>query len=147
MKAKFPIFVFYVVLIMIACACEQQVVFNEVIEIDGQGWDDQQIARFNIDVNDINESYDIEFFLENNTDYPYSNIYMFISLESPKGDVMKDTVDFLLADIRGQWLGEISGEEVQNRFIYKSNVKFPFHQRKQELLKAHELLLIIKLRL
>ncbi len=64
--------------------------------------------------------------IRNYSDYPYSNLYLFIHVVSPAGDEVTDTVNFVLADERGRWLGRGIGDLYFIRLPYKRNIYFPY---------------------
>jgi gliding motility-associated lipoprotein GldH len=57
--------------------------------------------------------------------YPYSNIYLFLTIGAPDGKLLTDTVEFTLADPSGRWTGSGIGGLHDNQILYKSSVYFP----------------------
>ena len=51
---------------------------------------------------------------------------MFIETTSPNGAVMIDTVEFILTDNNGKWLGKGLGSINSLLIPYKSNIRFPY---------------------
>ena len=51
------------------------------------------------------------------TDYPYSNLFIFLHSKYPDGWEGKDTLQFILAKPNGEWEGESSGTVVENKFL------------------------------
>jgi gliding motility-associated lipoprotein GldH len=67
--------------------------------------------------------------LRNGENYAYSNIYVFVELEFPNGKKSIDTVECILADPTGKWIGSGSGSIYDNRFLYQHGKQFPLSGR------------------
>jgi len=63
--------------------------------------------------------------IRNKGTYAYSNIYLFMSIGSPDGQVKTDTVEFTLAEPDGRWKGSGIGGLHDNQILYKNSVFFP----------------------
>ena len=62
-------------------------------------------------------------------EYPFSDLFLFVDLEGPRGRALRDTVECLLADPTGRWygkgLGFIFADRYQAHVLYKLNNRFP----------------------
>jgi len=74
--------------------------------IEDRYWDKEQEYFFTFDVTDISRPYDISIEVRNNNLYPYQNLWLFCTEETPSGEQKKDTVECILADDYGKWLGK-----------------------------------------
>jgi len=54
-----------------------------------------------------------------------NNLWLFISTESPAGNLQSDTMMYFVADQSGKWYGEKKGSVINNKFLYKPIIKFP----------------------
>ena len=124
-------------------SCDPKTVFDNYTSIAKTGWDKDSVKTFAVDVRDTVINHNIYVNLRNRTDYNFSNIWLFVSIQSPSGESIRDTVQFTLADPSGHWLGEGFTGIKDNRFLYRSNVFFPHsgtylfkiqHGMRQELL-------------
>ena len=87
------------------------------------------------------------FQLRTTTSYKWSNIYIFSDIFFPNGKARRDTFEFYLADLKGQWLGDKSGLIIDYkyplykkiRFPEKGTYKFTFHQAMRDSV-LHELM-------
>ena len=43
--------------------------------------------------------------IQHNNQYPFRNLYLFTTLTLPTGDIKQDTLEILLAEPNGRWLG------------------------------------------
>ena len=67
---------------------------------------------------------DVELTYNNN--YPYSNLYLLVSIaDSVSNIISSDTLQLLLADEYGVWKGDGWGTTYQQREEYKHSFKFP----------------------
>ena len=97
--------------------------FNEIIP--EEGWSRYHIPGFEAQINDSEGSYNIDISLRNSYKYPYRNIFLFVSTTAPGGQTIKDTLEFQLADEKGNWHGRGLGDIKSLTLPYKSNVMFP----------------------
>lgn len=83
------------------------------------------IAVFRVNITDTSSTHSIYLNIRNSTDYPNSNLYLFIQTTSPTGASLRDTVEYWLADKRGRWLGKGFGAIRDNKLPYKTYIRFP----------------------
>lgn len=57
--------------------------------------------------------------------YPYRNIYLFVTASTPDGKTITDTLQYDLADEKGNWYGKGFGDIHALNLPYKTNVYFP----------------------
>ena len=112
--------------VLLAVSCDPDKVFEENREIEGHDWKIGESMHFKVPVQDTISTRSVYINIRNYSDYPYSNLYLFIHVISPAGDELTDTVDFLLADDRGKWLGRGIGDLYFLRLPYKQNIRFPY---------------------
>jgi gliding motility-associated lipoprotein GldH len=62
--------------------------------------------------------------VRNTSLYPMSNLYLFITTIAPSGHSIRDTVEVILADEKGKWLGSGLGDIWDLQQLYKENVRF-----------------------
>ncbi len=120
---KYLLFLF---LMLGVAACDPAKVFEENQEIEGKNWRITDALHFKVLVNDTLHLHNIYVNVRHYSDYPYSNLYLFIHVTSPAGDELTDTVDFRLADDRGRWLGRGLGDMYFVRLPYRLNIRFPY---------------------
>jgi gliding motility-associated lipoprotein GldH len=63
--------------------------------------------------------------VRNNSNYRYSELWLFIDVYSPAGHMERDTAKIILADHRGKWLGHGLGNKFDSRMAFRKNVRFP----------------------
>ena len=104
---------------LFAASCDRNELYNESRHIDKQGWNMDDKLVFDLEANDTNSTYLCCIDIRNRNDYPYSNIYFFITTIYPDGSVAADTnIEFKLAERDGRWLGKESGRYVDGRYPF-----------------------------
>jgi gliding motility-associated lipoprotein GldH len=62
--------------------------------------------------------------IRNASGYAYSNLYLFLDTKYPNNSMSRDTIECILADPSGKWLGDGSGDIWDNQILFKKNVRF-----------------------
>jgi gliding motility-associated lipoprotein GldH len=106
-------------------SCDKNRVFEENREIEKGIWDQHKNIVFNVAVNDTLSWHNIYINIRNSGTYPFSNLFLFINTQSPKGQTEMDTVECKLADESGKWLGDGIGDLWDNQILFKHKVRFP----------------------
>lgn len=111
------------VLSLVACQSSSEEVYMK--PLDGK-WDAKKTQNFPFEIKDAQNQKNLLFVVRNNNEYPYSNIRFIVNLSDEKGkNKTIDTVNYLLAQPNGEWLGTGFGETKEIIFQYKLNYKFP----------------------
>ena len=113
------------IIAVFSISCGRNVVFTDSAPMDGKVWALKNIPEFRIPVNDTINSNNIHFTIRTGTSYPYRNIYLFVTTTSPEGNSLTDTLQYNLADEKGNWYGKGFGDIHELDLPYKSNVFFP----------------------
>lgn len=106
-------------------SCGSDVIFEENKAVAGQKWNRNEPLSFTVDITDTVSSFNMYINLRHTGDYGYSNMYMFINTLRPDGKSMRDTVECILQDNEGKWLGSGIGDIYDNRLVFHQNVRFP----------------------
>ena len=117
-------------------SCGDLPISSSTIEIDHNGWNSIDNASFDWDVIDLDLKYDAFIDIRHNSDYPYSNLYLFLDFTFPNGNQRRDTVACVLADERGRWFGSGIGDIIDHRVSFQENFEFPING-KYRLKVAH----------
>lgn len=117
-------------------SCGDLPISNSSIEIDPDGWYASDHASFEWDIVDLELKYDAFVDIRHNSDYPYSNLYLFLDFTFPNGNQRRDTLAFTLADERGRWYGSGIGDIIDYRVSFQENFEFPING-KYRLKVAH----------
>lgn len=107
-------------------SCDNNRVFEMNVNLPEHNWSRNNVLVFNVDIADTVSSHNIYVNIRNGGQYQYSNLYIFIKTVSPSGQWIRDTVEVVLADDRGRWLGGGLGDIFALQVLYKQNVRFPY---------------------
>ncbi len=111
-------------LLLMFASCGPDVIYEDYVTIPEGGWSKDSMASFNVKIDDVNTYYDIFINVRNKSDYPNSNIWLFIDVTSPEGKTIRDTINCYLADEHGKWIGSGWGDLFLVHYPYRRNVKF-----------------------
>ena len=115
----------FLFLILFFSSCDSNRVFDENFSFDNANWDRYKTVSFKIEISDTISQNQFFINIRNTTDYKYSNLYLFIKTQLPDGNISKDTIECILADINGKWLGNGLGSLKENNILLKNNLVFP----------------------
>jgi len=106
-------------------ACNMSSTFEKNIKIPDYSWDLNNIIRLNADIEDTINAHNIYINVRNASGYQFSNLFLFLTTKTPRGETARDTVELTLADAHGKWLGNGLGDIWDNRILLKKNFRFP----------------------
>lgn len=109
----------------LVASCDNSRIFEENRTIEKGIWKNTVKIPFEVNIADTNLSYNVYLNVRNSLDYPYSNLYLFLETHFPKGQIARDTIDLMLADYDGRWLGSGIGSLRYNRYLFQQGVRFP----------------------
>ncbi len=105
-------------------ACSQGVLYSEFTEVSPLGWNKDSAVSFVYNIQDTISACDVLLHVRHHDNYPYQNMWLFLSSTNPKGQITKDTIEFFLADERGRWLGNGKNGLVTMPVLYEHNYHF-----------------------
>jgi gliding motility-associated lipoprotein GldH len=129
----------------VIASCDSGQVFDQYREINNAIWHKDSLVTFRIPVTDTLENHNLIIQIRNETSYRYSNLWLFIHITEPDGQVEKDTFEIVLADLSGRWLGNGYGGLKTRQAFYQRNYTFSHsgefvitigHGMRDELLKG-----------
>jgi gliding motility-associated lipoprotein GldH len=106
-------------------SCNKNVVYSKYERIDENiGWPAKQLINFEVEMKDTIQPYDVYINVRNAESYPYRNLFMFLHTTYPNGDISVDTIECILANEQGHWLGKGMGDLYDNSILFKKNAHF-----------------------
>jgi gliding motility-associated lipoprotein GldH len=115
----------FVILLFLFSSCNRGVLFTDNVAMHDKTWELSNVPDFSVPVNDTTQLTDIYFTVRTGSDYPFRNLYLFVTAYSPDGKSITDTLDYYLADEKGNWHGKGFGDIHELDLPYRSNVFFP----------------------
>ncbi len=110
---------------LIFIACDSNRVFEDYHTIGDTGWHKDSLIVFDVEATGVNQNHNIYINIRNKGNYSKSNIWLFLSVDSPSGEILTDTIEFILAETSGKWKGSGIGDLYDNQFLYQQNIFFP----------------------
>jgi len=118
-------FYFIILLLVVFSSCDSKYVFEDYKTLSHEGWNRDSVIIFNMPVKNIDHSYKMYVNIRNLGNYSKRNLWLYISIKYPDGNLYSDTLEFYLADEMGIWEGKGIGDLYDNQFFYKKNIFFP----------------------
>lgn len=116
---------FVFVSLLFLAACDSTRVYEENNELPEHEWTVRNKLSFNFFISDTITPHNFYFNVRNADDYSYSNIFVFMNTKFPNGKMKRDTIEFVLADESGRWLGKGQGDLLDNQLLYMKAKRFP----------------------
>lgn len=117
------------VILLVAMAgltsCDPLRIYEENKAIEGATWKSSDKKVFEFIMEDTVNPCNLFINVRHRGDYAYSNLYLFITTNRPDGKFSVDTVECILQDNEGKWLGNGIGDLYENRLFFRSGVRFP----------------------
>lgn len=114
-----------IIFIIVIFSCNSKVVSEDYHQLKRSEWPQDSILVFGFDITDSTKIYNLSLNVRNDGRYPYSNLWLFISIMPPSGEELKDTIELALANPDGRWLGSGLGDLYEKKYPYKQNIFFP----------------------
>ena len=112
-------------LLLLLASCDPGRVYEKNQQFPEQTWKSADKLEFQVLIDNNTIPYHVYLQIRNGMDYPFSNLYLFLKTTYPDGKISKDTIECILADYDGRWLGSGIGSVKFNRFQLKKGVCFP----------------------
>lgn len=119
-KSSFLILLFAICLL----SCDKKRIFDDYSSV-GDAWHKDSIVSFSFKQEDTLKPYNLFLNLRSNSSYPFSNLFLIVSLEHPGGLTKVDTLQYQMAAPDGTLLGEGFSDIKESKLVYKENMKFP----------------------
>lgn len=120
-------FILVLTSLFLTVSCGRDVVFTDSFAIPERTWTLNEKPSFEVEVSDTVTANNISFLIRTGSDYPFRNIFLFVSTVLPDGNTLTDTVQYNLADEKGNWYGRGFGDIHSLSLPYKSNIYFPLN--------------------
>jgi gliding motility-associated lipoprotein GldH len=100
-------------------------VFTDSKVLSQETWKLMDVLPFPVPIIDTLTSNNVFFTIRTGSSFPFRNIFLFITTTSPDGKTITDTLQYNLADEKGEWFGKGFGDIHELNLPYKSNIYFP----------------------
>ena len=106
-------------------SCDSARVFEKNIDLPDYSWDTKNKISFEVTIDDTIPQNNFFINVRHASQYPYANLNVFVTIKFPNGKLAQDTVNCILADVNGKWLGDGMGDIWDFQSVWKHNIKFP----------------------
>ena len=115
------ILLFFLVVGFVSCQNENK---KEVYHsFNNNTWNTDSIVSFELDNIDTTSSHDLYLMVRHTTNFKFQNLFLFTNFEN-----QQDTLELLLSEKSGRWLGKGFGEIKELKIRIKENVNFKENQ-------------------
>jgi len=118
-------FVLIIGIITSIFACDKGRKFDAYISFGASGWDKENPASFQFQIQDTLSKNDLFINIRNTNEYQFSNLFVITELIYPNGFYVIDTLEYEMADEQGKWLGKGFTDLKQSKLFYKESFVFP----------------------
>ena len=115
---KFKIFIIFSLAIF---SCESNVEFLKYNSVNGV-WHKDSLQQFSFELNETNE-YNTFVNLRINEEYKFRNVFLIITLKDSLKMLLRDNLQFELADKSGKFIGKKRINLVDNNLLHKKQLK------------------------
>jgi gliding motility-associated lipoprotein GldH len=115
----------YCAFLLLFSSCDPKRVYDKSKKIANAEWKIGEQLKFDVQIDDTLSYHNFYINVRNSGDYSYSNLYFFINTVFPDHKISRDTVQCILADENGTWLGKGLGDLKDNQILFKKGVRFP----------------------
>jgi gliding motility-associated lipoprotein GldH len=116
---------FLIGIIIMFISCDNITVFEEYKSFENQEWNTDSLVNFDYSITDTISTYKIILNLRHSVDYEYQNLFLFVNSEASR-----DTIELLLADKSGRWLGSGVGDIREFTLILIDDKIYPKQESK-----------------
>jgi len=100
--------------IIMFISCDSSISFEEYKSFENHNWNTDSAAFFNYTVTDTTSINTVKIKLRHTVEYEFQNLFLFIETD------MMDTVELMLANKQGMWLGSGIGDVREFEFEYQN---------------------------
>lgn len=106
-------------------SCDSKKEYDSYLSMDNESWNINNSVKFKVDIEDIERQKNVFLNVRTNSSYLYRNLYVIGKMTLPNGAVLKDTLEYEMADAFGNWLGDGITDVKENKLYYLEKYKFP----------------------
>lgn len=112
-------------LVLFLSSCNKNIVYSKYQTFEDAQWYAKDKAVFDLEITDTQTLNNISLMVRHADTYPYNNLFLFVTTKYPDGKVLTDTMEVILANSKGEWLGSGVGDIFDFKVPIKKNVRFP----------------------
>lgn len=125
LKPNFLMIVCLSILSILVVSCNKNTVFSKYETLADNEWKASNKLTFEVDMQDVKPFHNVYLTVRHSDSYPFNNLFVFLTTKYPDGKTSLDTLEVILADNKGVWLGNGTGDIWDTKTPIKKNVIFP----------------------
>jgi gliding motility-associated lipoprotein GldH len=106
-------------------SCSRNTVYSKYQTFENKEWYAKDKVTFDLEMMDTQSLHDISVMVRHADAYPYSNLYLFLTTKYPDGKITLDTLECILANAKGEWMGDGAGDIFDITIPLKKSTRFP----------------------
>lgn len=106
-------------LVVLFASC-RHTVYSQFVPISSAKWHIDSVTQFDYSIVDTSAAYTILINVRHTERYAYQNMWLFVDRADHR-----DTIEFYLADDRGQWLGDTHHGFIEMPVLLEQDYHFP----------------------
>jgi gliding motility-associated lipoprotein GldH len=118
------IWIFSAIALVIMQSCSERQVYEKYNKIPDYIWNLNYMVPFEFEIMDTSVLYNVYMNIRNASVYPYSNIWLNVDKQDPKGVQTRTRYEFVLANPDGSWRGDGLGDIFDNHMLLEKNTRF-----------------------
>ncbi|MEG1498337.1 MAG: gliding motility lipoprotein GldH [Bacteroidales bacterium] len=111
--------------VVIFSSCNRNVVINKMLNTPTPYWNYNDPLNFKVVITDTNSTYNCFLSISHTKDYPWMNTFFLITTTFPNMEIKTDTIECLVADYQGKWIGQGIGKYKNISYLFKRHIRFP----------------------
>lgn len=113
------------VAIFLFASCDRNKVYEKNIEIDNNLWKNSESVKFEFEIDDTVSLHNVFINIRHASGYQFNNLWLFVKSSAPNGQTNIDTLECVMSDKTGKWLGDGLGDIYDLQLPWRLNVRFP----------------------
>jgi len=106
-------------------SCDFNRVYEQYEDIPNYQWDQHNVLQFDVNIKDTIQTYNVFLNVRNSGSYEFSNMWVFVKMTAPGGQMNDRKIELHLANKEGKWYGNGFGDIFDLQIPYQKNVQFP----------------------
>ena len=112
-------------LLLLGASCTEHLAYSTYRPTSNGQWGRDEVMEFSLSELDSLQRYNVYIMLRNDSQYPYSNLFVIAEMSRPDGTSERDTLEYAMSDAEGNWMGAGYGSVKENKLWYRENIVFP----------------------
>ena len=101
-------------------SCRSDIVYSRFVPISSGEWSVDSVVQFDYTISDATADYTLLVYVRHTERYPYQNMWLFMD-----DGTRRDTIEFYLADDRGQWLSNKHHGVMEMSVLFEPSKHYP----------------------